>query len=149
MKLIKTVFLTTLAVGGLLACVSAPAQDSTNMPAASFTNAPPRHMTPRGPSIGYLVRALNLTDEQKAKVQPIMDEQFQKMQQLREDFQDGTVTRDQIMAKREEIREATTAQLKSVLTDQQFQKWEMMSQHRRPPMMRPPGVTNGAAASAP
>lgn len=150
MKLIKTLFLTTLTIGSLLACASVQAQDSTNAPtAAPSTNAPPRHMIPRGPSIEHLAQILNLTADQKAKVEPIMNDQFQKMHQVFMDYRSGALTRDQRMAKMAELHEATTAQLKSILTDEQFQKWEKLTQPHRPPMMAPPGLTNGAAASAP
>jgi hypothetical protein len=151
MKSTKTLLLAALALGGLLTCVSARAQDSTNLPAsATSTNAVPRHMMPRGPSVELLAQRLNLTADQKAKVQPIMDDERQKMHQLFMDARNGAMTRDERMAKMKEIREATTAQLKPILTDEQFQKWQSMSPSRpRPMMMAPPGVTNGAAASAP
>jgi Spy/CpxP family protein refolding chaperone len=151
MKLTKTLLLTTLALGGLLACLSARAQDSTNLSSsATSTNAAPRHMMPRGPGIEHLAQILNLTPDQKVKVKPIMDDQWQKMHQLFMDLRDGTVTRDQRMAKMKEIHDATAAQLKPILTDEQFQKWQSASQpHQRPMMMAPPAATNGAAASAP
>ena len=147
MKMTKTVLLTTLAIGGLLACASARAQESTNMPEAASTNAAPHHPMFRGPSIQRMALILNLTPDQKTKVEPIMDERDQKMRDI---FQDNTLSRDDRMAKIQQIRSDTDTQLKPILTDEQFQKWQQMSQprHRRM-MMQPPGVTNGATASAP
>ena len=151
MKSTKSLLLATLAIGGLLACASVRAQDSTNTSAtATSTNAVPHHMMMRGPGIERIAQVLNLTPDQKAKVQPILDDQRQKMHDVFMEGRNGTITHDEQMAKMKEIHDATAAQLKSILTDEQFQKWQSMSQPRhRPMMMAPPGVTNGAAASAP
>lgn len=147
MKLIKTVFLAALAMGGLLACASVRAQDSTNMPAATpSTNAPPHHMMGRGMSMERVAQALNLTDDQKAEVAPILDDQRKKMHDI---FQDNTLSRADKMAKIKQIHEDTAAQLKPILTGEQFQKWEKMSQPRqRHPMTPPPasGADNGGSA---
>lgn len=148
----KTVFFAALAAGGLLACASAFAQESTNKPASAWsTNAPP-HRAIRGPDIDRLAQILDLTADQKAKVQPIMDEQWQKIHDLFQQVRAGTIAPGQRMAKINEIRNATDAQMKSVLTAEQYQKWQGLSQPR-PRMMRPmPPVsapTNGAAPRAP
>jgi Spy/CpxP family protein refolding chaperone len=149
MKLTKTILL-ALALGGLLACVSVRAQDSTNAAAgAASTNAVPHHPMMRGPSIDRLAQMLNLTADQKAKVQPIMDDNREKMRQLFMDVHNGTVAREDARAKAKEIHDATAAQMKTVLTAEQFQKWQSMSQMRRPPMQTPPAATNNAAGSAP
>ncbi len=148
MKLTKTLLLTTLAIGGLLACASVRAQDSTNQPSATpSTNAPPHRMMGRGPSIDRLAQILNLTADQKAKVAPILEEQHQKTHKV---FLDNTLSRDEKIAQMKEIHDATAAQLKPILTDEQFQKWEKMSQPRQHrPTTPPPGAGNGASSSAP
>jgi hypothetical protein len=78
-KLTKTVFLTTLAVGGLFACASVRAQNSTtntsaSTPEAANTNTAPRMI--RNGHMDRLIQALNLTSDQKAQVVPILQSQL-------------------------------------------------------------------------
>lgn len=147
MKLTKTLLLTALAVGGLLACASVRAQQSTNMPAivpsaiAPSTNAPPHHFMGRGMSIDRLAQMLNLTADQKTKVAPIIDERNTKMHDV---FQDSTLSPGDRMAKMKQIRADTDAQLKPILSAEQFQKWMQMSQPRMRRQMMPPPASPGA-----
>lgn len=150
MKLSKTIFFTALAAGSLIAGGSALAQDTTNVPAATpSTNNPPvrPHIMYRGASIERLAQILNLTDAQKAQVQPILDTERQKMRDLRENT---GLSMDEKRSKMKELRENTTAQLQPILTPEQFAKWQNMTHPRRPgrPPTRP-GVTNTPSGSAP
>ena len=150
MKLDKTLILSVVAIG-LLASGSVFGQNSTNLPAASGTNTPP-HRPPlmlRGPSLEGLARYLNLTDAQKAQVQPIILAEQQKMRDVR---QDSSLTLDEKRAKMEEIRDGTTAQLQSILTPEQFARWQHLTQPRRRPMPMPAPAgeaTNAPPGSAP
>jgi Spy/CpxP family protein refolding chaperone len=140
MKLSKTLFLAALTAASLFAAGSAFGQDTTNAPAAGApTNAPPRGMRGRM-DIGKM---LNLTDDQKAKVQPILDAQRAKMNAVR---QDTSLSQDDMRAKMKQIRDDTTAQLKPILTPEQFQKWQTMQTRMR--RMSPPGG-NAPAPGAP
>ena len=140
MKLSKTMFLAALTAASLFAAGMAFGQDTTtNAPASgASTNAPPR--APRGRmDIG---KALNLTDDQKAKVQPILDAQRAKMNAVR---QDTSLSQDDMRAKMKQIRDDTTAQLKPILTPEQFQKWQTMQTRMR--RMSPPGGNPPAPAA--
>jgi len=142
MKLTKT--LLALAVGGLLACGAALAQDSTNTPS---TNAPSRPFPgSRGPNMDRLVQFLGLTDDQKAQVTPILQ---QRMQKRRAIMQDTSLTRDEKMDQMKELNESVDAQMKQILTPDQYQKWQKMQPRFRRPMQPPPGGTNAPAASTP
>ena len=66
-------------------------------------------------------RELNLTDEQKQKLQTLIRERMQKMRDLR---QDTTLSREQKMAKLKAAREDLIAEVKKVLTPEQFEKWK-------------------------
>jgi Spy/CpxP family protein refolding chaperone len=131
MKPTKLLFLTTLALGGLLTLNPAAfAQDATN--------TPPPGGGPRGqrPSFDTIAQRLNLTDDQKPKVKAILDEQRQKMRDLR-DNQD--LSRDERMAKMKSIREETDTKMKAVLTADQFKQWQEMESRMRGPRNGPPG----------
>ncbi len=152
MKSTKTLFLTALAVGSLLALGTvANAGDTTNNPPpAPPAGAPP----PGGPGVrgqgGFdrIIEQLNLTDDQKPKVKAILEDQRKKMGELR---QDTSLSREDQMAKMKTIREDTTAQLKTVLTADQFKKWQdMQSQIRfHRPGGPPPGGANAGGAPPP
>ena len=64
---------------------------------------------------------LNLTDEQKQKLQTIVRERMEKLRGLR---QDNSLTREEKMEKFKAAREEITAEVKKVLTPEQFEKWK-------------------------
>ena len=66
-------------------------------------------------------RELNLTDEQKQKLQSIVRERTEKLRALR---QDNNLTREEKMEKFRTAREEINAEVKKVLTPEQFQKWQ-------------------------
>ena len=62
---------------------------------------------------------LNLTDEQKAKLQPIVADENKQMDALRSDT---SLTTDQKIQKANQIREAASPKIRAVLTPEQLQK---------------------------
>lgn len=68
-------------------------------------------------------KQLNLTDDQKAKLKPILQDETQQMQAA---HNDTSLSQDQKRAKAKEIREAHTSQINEVLTPDQQKKWEEM-----------------------
>jgi Spy/CpxP family protein refolding chaperone len=142
MKLSKTMFLAALAAAGLFAVGTASAQDATtNAPAAgASTNAAPHSMR-RGPDIAKL---LNLTDDQKAQVMPIMDAQRSKSRAV---MQDDSLSTDDKRAKIKAIRDETNAQLKTILTADQYAKWQQAQARMR--RMTTPPANSPAPAPAP
>ena len=153
MKSTKTLFLTALAVGGLLALgMAANAADTAdNPPSTPPAGTPPPGGPPGGPGMrgqaGFdrVAEQLNLTDDQKPKVKAILEDQRKKMGDLR---QDTSLTPEDHKAKVKAIRENTVTQMKAVLTADQFQKWQAMQPQMR---NRPPGGGNagGTAPAAP
>lgn len=83
----------------------------------------------RGPGMNadaqleHMSRALNLTDDQKAKIKPILEEQSNKMHQL---MQDTSVSQQDKRSKFQEIHQDTMSQIKPILTSDQQQKLESM-----------------------
>jgi periplasmic protein CpxP/Spy len=78
--------------------------------------------------LDHLSTELNLTDDQKTKIKPILEEQSKQMQQLR---QDSSSPREERRAKMKQIHESTMTQVRPILNaDQQKKLEEMMS--RRP-----------------
>jgi periplasmic protein CpxP/Spy len=148
MKSTKTLFLTALAAGSLLAFgTTVRAGNDTNTPPSA---PPPAGLQPHGAGGGIdrIAKQLNLTDDQKPKVQAILKARMDKMLELR---QDTSLSQEDKAAKRKAIQDDTTAQMKAVLTAEQFQKWqEMQTQMRnRRPGGPLPGGKNAGSPNAP
>src|ERR1700722_3798995 len=119
MKLKNTLMMTALVVGGLWAGSTAlQAQDSTN----SAPSATPSAKKPRSGFDG-IAKVLNLTDDQKTKAKPIIEDMQQQIKDVRGD---STLSMTDKRAKMKGIREATTAKLKDILTPDQMAKWSTM-----------------------
>jgi hypothetical protein len=89
-----------------------------------------------------LANFLKLSDEQKTKVKPLLDEEASEQLKL---AQDKTMTPEARMAKRKEVRDATTTKVSALLTEgEQREKWERM---RNPPR-RPAGAPGAPGAPA-
>src|SRR6266536_1121190 len=145
MKLNKHL-LTILALAGAVSFGSlATAQEKKEeKPAVPSPSAPSARPVPptRDPSAA-LARFLNLTDEQKAKVKPLLEQEIADLKALRED---KSLARETQMAKTKEIRDATTAKIKPLLNDEQAQKWERI---RNPRLPGPRAAQPGAAGQPP
>ena len=76
-----------------------------------------------------MTQALNLTEDQQAKIKPILENEMTQMQSLRSDT---SLSQDDRMAKMKQIRESSASQINPILTpDQQKQYAEMMSRMGR------------------
>lgn len=125
MKMTKTLAVAALVAGSLFAGSTLQAQDSTNTPPAGAR--PGGGMRGR-PNIEQISKQLELTEDQKPKVKTVLDEQQTKMAELRKDT---SLEQTDRRAKMKEIRDASTAKLKEILTADQFSKWEKMAQGNR------------------
>lgn len=142
MKLNKTLMIAALVAGSVFAAdIAVRAQDSTNTPPAG---GPPGggQRGRGGPSIEMLTTNLSLTADQIPKVKAALDEQRQKMGELRNET-DQQVRRTKMQA----LRTDTTAKMKEILTAEQFAKYEKMGPGMRG--NRPPGGAPGGAGAPP
>jgi Spy/CpxP family protein refolding chaperone len=99
---------------------SQPAQatPSTPGPAESAPQAGPQKQADN---------PLDLTEEQKARLRPIVLEENQQMEALRND---ASLNPEQKVAKANQIREAASPKIKAILTPEQLQKLSQMQQER-------------------
>ena len=79
-------------------------------------------------------RELNLTPEQKEKLQTIVRDRMEKLRDLR---QDTSLSQQEKAEKFKTAREEIAAEVKKVLTPEQFEKW----QARQGPLAQPAGGT--------
>jgi Spy/CpxP family protein refolding chaperone len=107
----------TAACAALLATVSIGlAQD----PAAGNNDRHNRWQHKRGNPVEHLTKALDLTPEQQAKIQPIFDQAKPQLKAAREESKE----------KAQAIRENIRSQIRPILTPAQQQKYDAMQKAR-------------------
>ena len=89
------------------------------------------------PGLDQISRQLKLTDDQKAKVKPIIEARDKKLAEM---TSDTTLSREERRARFQSIRDETTAQMKPILTPEQFEKWQMTQRMHRPGGPPPPAA---------
>jgi len=103
-----------------------PPQSAPSQPPAGQSGA--GSQTSQTPSHSEDDNPLNLTEEQKTKLRPIIAEENQQMEAVRND---SSLTTDQKVAKANQIRETASPKIKAVLTPEQLQKLADMQQKAR------------------
>ena len=78
--------------------------------------------------IAHLKEELNLTDDQVAKLKPVMQEEGKKLRELRSDT---TLSREDKLSKVKTIHQDLAAKVKPILTTEQYSKWEKMQEGAR------------------
>jgi protein CpxP len=125
----------------LLAAIFATSLSALAMRMPSMTNAIQEQEKAggehrRGPmnpeaQIEHLTKELSLTDDQKAKIEPLMKEQFKQMQALRDDT---SIPREQKMPKMREIHEGFVSQVRGILNEEQQKKLDKMMAEQKEKM---------------
>jgi hypothetical protein len=138
MKSTKTLFAILTIGSALLVSSLAPAQEKKDEKPAVPPVKPANVIPDR---TAALAKYLGLSEDQKAKIKPLLDEEMTQTRALRED---RTLTPQARIAKSREIREATSTKVKPLLNPDQLEKWQKM--RPRPPA---PGSPANPAAPAP
>lgn len=133
--------LAAIVAGSLFATgVAVQAQDT------SATNTPAATPTPKAHGgAAAMMKQLDLTDDQKPKVKAILSDMQQKMKDLREDTSLSPTDR---RAKMKDIRDDANTQLKAILTDDQYAKWQKISAGHHRAKATPPSDTTSTNAPA-
>jgi Spy/CpxP family protein refolding chaperone len=138
-----------LAVGSLLVWSPALRAGDTNTPPSTPPAGAPPAGQPPGGGFERMAEQLNLTADQKPKVQSIEDTRRQKMLDLRNDT---SLSPEDKQAKRKIVVEETAQQMKAVLTPEQFDKWQKtspMGPRRNRPNGPPQGGEKAGSTNAP
>jgi len=109
-----------LAIGTSFLCGRvASAQTATPTPVTTGSNQcsmGEHHHHRHGSPLAYLSKALNLTDDQKAKIQPILDQNAPQLKAIRQDAH----------AKTKAVRDSMEAQIRPLLTPEQQQQFDQL-----------------------
>ena len=109
----------------ILTMAAVPALRAEDAPADKPEQKRERGPGGRGPNLEQLAQDLNLTDDQKTKLGPILKEQMKKMQELRKD---ESLSQDQRREKGRTLREESQKEIEAVLTPEQAKKFAEMRQ---------------------
>jgi periplasmic protein CpxP/Spy len=106
---------------------SAPAQTAPAPPSSVQQNAPSTATPNSAQAQANEDNPLNLTDEQKAKLRPIIADENQQMESVRND---NSMSQTQKIDKANQIRAQASPKIKAILTPEQLQKLAQMQQDR-------------------
>ena len=106
---------------------SAPAQTAPAPPPAAQQSAPSTASPNSAQAQANEDNPLNLSDEQKAKLRPIIADENQQMEALRND---NSMSQAQKIDKANQIRAQASPKIKAILTPEQLQKLAQLQQDR-------------------
>ena len=118
MNITKHTLIALAAVAGVLSLQPLTRAADTNQPTPPAAGS---RLAAQRERMQETARELNLTDEQKEKLQAIIRGQMEKLRDLR---QDSSLTQPEKAEKFKTIREDIIAEAKKVLTPDQFEKWQ-------------------------
>jgi Spy/CpxP family protein refolding chaperone len=124
----------TFVLALALSVTSAAQTSSTNpkqqaSPDQSQTgSAGVRHRDRVGDRLEWLGQQLNLTEDQKEKLKPILADEFKQMRAVGEDT---SLSQDQKRDKMKQIHEAARPQVHAILTPEQQQKFARMKEEAK------------------
>jgi periplasmic protein CpxP/Spy len=78
--------------------------------------------------IQRLSKKLKLSDDQQAKLKPILEDQNKQMQQI---HNDSSLSREDRFSKMQALRQSSDTQIKSVLTEEQQKDFDKMREEQR------------------
>jgi protein CpxP len=122
MKLHKLSLIAVLALGSLLVCTNfSSAQDATKEGKKRGGFSPQQR-------VERLATELTLNAEQKTKLTTVFEDETKKMRDLRADT---AVPRDQQREKVRALREESNKQIKTILTNEQWEKYQKLRDDMR------------------
>jgi len=142
----------TLAASGMLifglACgAQASAQSDSGTPSNSNAQANPQapppghgHMRPGmrinvDEQLEHMSRMLNLTDDQKSQIKPILEDTHHQMRAL---HSDTSLSNEDRRTKIHALMQDAHAKIRAILTDEQNAKFDAMHGHGHEHMRKPP-----------
>jgi protein CpxP len=148
-----------LAISGLLAtgltlCSAAAFAQQDNAAAPTPDASAPQqggghgqwggHQQTPDEQVARMTKRYNLSSDQQAQVKPILANQQQQMQALR---QDSSLSREDRMAKVKSIRDDSSAKISALLNDSQKQKFAQDQQRRQEHMQEHGAAPSGGPAA--
>jgi Spy/CpxP family protein refolding chaperone len=118
---------TLLFVAGVLAMILLGIKMLSSAPLPQYGGQQMRPQWGPEQQLARMTKQLNLTEDQQAKIKPILEDQHKQMMGLRED---SSLSREQRRAKFQEIRKQTFEKMNPILTSEQQKQLQEMQQMR-------------------
>jgi len=135
-------FLTLILSGAMVLPMAAIAQNAGSAAGGDANAAASQTNEKKGERAAKFAEALNLTDQQKADLKGIRDNERQQAQAIKNDT---SLTAEQKKAKFKELRKSSHEQMMAKLTPEQQQKFkEMRKDHRGHRHGRKGAATDGS-----
>ena len=136
------IVLTALAAGSMVVCGTAFGDESVSSMATNATSKISSWFKGSGEDstnmVNKLSEKLGLTDDQKQKVESAFKSEHQQVQDVK---QNNTLSTGEAHSKMQEIHSSLDSKMKSILTPDQYQKWEKIS--------HPSHIMVGSSSSTP
>jgi periplasmic protein CpxP/Spy len=135
-----------LATGLTLCSAAAFAQQDNAAPAPDASTQQQGghgHLTP-DEQVARMTKRYSLSSDQQAQIKPILANQQQQVQALR---QDSSLSRDDRMAKMKSIRDDSSSKISALLNDSQKQKFAQDQQRRQEHMQEHGAAPSGGPAA--
>jgi periplasmic protein CpxP/Spy len=116
------------AVVLFLGCSLAARAQKTETPQSNPPAQSGMHQGQHGSRLEWLSKQLNLTDDQKAKLKTILEDEGKQMRDVR---QDTSLSQDQRQDKMKQIHETTNSQINDILTPDQQKKFADLKEQQK------------------
>lgn len=112
-----------LTLSGLMAGNALAQADKPKEAPALPSIAPGAKPSARPDRLGNMTQVLNLNEDQRTKIKPILEEEAKQIKVLKED---RSIAFQERGTKYREIRKAADEKIRAVLTPEQAEKWDKM-----------------------
>ena len=140
MKFSRAGWIVAVALGGMVASsafAQAEKKEDKSIPQPPVVKDGTK-VSPRADRLASMTESLKLTDAQREKIKPILEDETKQIKALRED---QSVAKENRMAKYRDIRKATHDKIRTVLNPEQAKQWDS---NRGVIGARPPAPAQGA-----
>jgi protein CpxP len=142
-RILVAAFAGAMALGGTMLVAQAQDQQAAPQPQERGHG---RRQFDSQQRVNILAKRLNLSDDQKQKLQGIFADQQQQMQSMR---QDTSMSRQDRMEKMKTLRSQTEDKINGILNDDQKQKYAKMREQARERMQERGGAGAGGEKQNP
>ena len=130
----RTVFLVMVLVSALVISCNNGGNNSRQMPFGNGGGMGPGNFDPQAMvdrMVDDMNENLDLSKKQEEKIRKIMEENFESMAKMREEMQDSGAGFEGMREKMQKVREEQDNKMKEVLSDEQWEKYQVMQEERR------------------
>jgi Spy/CpxP family protein refolding chaperone len=121
----KSSLLLALAIGSLVAFSATLQAAGKNKTDASATQTAGKGA--KADQLKTMAEKLQLTDAQKEQIKPVLQDEAQKLKEIRKEI----LSKQEKAAKIRELKQATSDKIKPILTDAQWKQWTEMQNPKK------------------